>query len=270
MNRKKPATVRRVPREKVKTKQVVVDGTQLYLDLMVKTLTGMIYGDPPIAIFGWKDFKPQDRESGRDWPSQAYSMVGEKRMNNFRVLVERVIQDKVPGDIIETGVWRGGACIMARAVLKAYGVNDRKVILADSFEGLPPPNEKTYPADKGATWHEMSPLAVSLEHVQENFKKFDFLDDQVVFLKGWFKDTMPLVESKKIAVLRLDGDMYESTITVLEALYDKVPIGGWVIVDDYDLVPACKQAVTDFLGHRKLSPRILPIDGIGVYFQKTE
>ena len=80
---------------------------------------------------------------------------------------------------------------------------------------------------------------------------------------------MPLVESKKIAVLRLDGDMYESTITVLDALYDKVTSGGWVIVDDYDWVPACKQAVTHFLGRRKLTPEILPIDGIGVYFQKN-
>jgi O-methyltransferase len=263
-----------VAKKKIKSTDVKVDvttngGTELYLDLMAKALTGMIYGDPPIAVFGWKKFNPLDRERGTDWPSQAYSMVGQKRMNNFRVLIERVIKERVSGDIIETGVWRGGACIMARAVLKAYGVTDRKVILADSFEGLPPPNGKTYPADKGATWHKMAPLAVSLEHVQENFKKFDFIDDQVVFLKGWFKDTMPLVKSKEIAVLRLDGDMYESTITVLDALFDKVTRGGWVIVDDYDWVPACKQAVTDFLLRRKLSPEILPIDGVGVYFQKN-
>ena len=269
MNGKKATLIDLEASKSAKFKTKSDGGAMLYLDLMVKTLTGMIYSDPPIAVFGWNEFKPLDREGGRDWPSRAYSMVGEKRMNNFRNLIEQVIQEGVAGDIIETGVWRGGACIMARAVLKAYGVTDRRVILADSFEGLPPPDGKTYPADKGATWHKMAPLAVSLEHVQENFKKFDFLDDQVVFLKGWFKDTMPLVESKKIAVLRLDGDMYESTITVLDGLYDKVTAGGWVIVDDYDLVPACKQAVTDFLARRKLTPEILPIDGIGVYFQKN-
>lgn len=269
MKVKKDVSSKRAQLKNIKVRPKFDDGTKLYLDLMVKTLTGMIYGDPPIAVFGWEQFKPLDRERGIDWPSQAYSMVGEKRMNNFRMLVERVIGESIPGDIIETGVWRGGACIMARAVLKVYGVTDRKIILADSFEGLPPPDGKTYPADAGATWHKMSPLAVSLEQVQENFKKFDFLDDQVVFLKGWFKDTMPLVESKKIAVLRLDGDMYESTITVLDALYDKVTVGGWVIVDDYDWVPACKQAVTDFLERRKLTPNILPIDGVGVYFQKN-
>jgi O-methyltransferase len=269
MNRKKAIPIKRVASDKIRVTPKSDIGIKLYLDLMVKTLTGMIYGDPPIAVFGWKKFIPSDRERGIDWPSQAYSMVGEKRMNNFRTLIERVIQENVAGDIIETGVWRGGACIMARAVLKAYGITDRRVILADSFEGLPPPDGKTYPADKGATWHKMAPLAVSLEHVKENFKKFDFLDDQVVFLKGWFKDTMPLVESKKIAVLRLDGDMYESTITVLDALYDTVTSGGWVIVDDYDWVPACKQAVTDFLERRKLAPEIIPIDGIGVYFQKN-
>ncbi|WP_242529328.1 TylF/MycF/NovP-related O-methyltransferase [Methylacidimicrobium sp. B4] len=179
-----------------------------------------------------------------------------------------MIIDKVPGDIVETGVWRGGACIMARAVLDAYDIHDRRVMLADSFEGLPRPDTNRYPADAGSPFHEYRELAVSLEEVQRNFQKFGLLDDQVVFVKGWFKDTMPSFPSERIAVLRLDGDMYESTIDPLRHLFDKIPEGGWIIVDDYDVVPMCKTAVTDFLAGRGLTLRIATIDGSGVFFQK--
>jgi predicted O-methyltransferase YrrM len=109
---------------------------------------------------------------------------------------------------------------------------------------------------------------VSLEQIQDNFRRFGLLDEQVVFVKGWFKDTMPTLPAEKIAILRLDGDMYESTIQPLESLYDRVSPGGWIIVDDYAIIPACKAAVTDFLAKRGLNPTIVPIDGVGVYFQK--
>ena len=171
---------------------------------------------------------------------------------------------------VETGVWRGGASIMARAVLFAYGVTDRKVICCDSFEGLPTPNEEQFPHDIGSDFHTYPELAVSLEEVRENFAKFDLLDDQVEFIKGWFRDTMPLVPSEKIAVLRLDGDMYESTIDPLIHLYDRIPDGGWVIVDDYNVVPAAKKAVHDFLNSRGETQTMREIDGVGVFFRKNE
>ncbi len=241
----------------------------LYLDLMESTLIGAVYEDPPLPIFDWKQFDPNVRNRGFDWPKNAFSMIGAARIRNFRVLIERVISDEVPGDIVETGVWRGGASILARAVLAAYGVRDRRVILADSFEGLPPPDKDQYPADAGSVFHEYSELAVSVDKVQSNFEKFGLLDDQVVLLKGWFKNTMPLVPSDRIAILRLDGDLYESTIIPLMHLFDKVSTGGWIIVDDYECVPACKLAIQDFLSGRGLTPDIRPIDGVGVFFEKT-
>ncbi len=240
----------------------------LYLDLMEATLTGSLYEDPPLPTFGYTAYASNLRDRGLDWPSHADSMIGSERMRNFRTLVENVIKAKIPGDIVETGVWRGGASIMARAVLMAHDVRDRKVILADSFEGLPPPNESQFPADAGSTFHQFPELAVSLEQVQENFRRFGLLDEQVVFAKGWFRDTMPTLPTHRIAVLRLDGDMYESTIQPLEHLYDRITPGGWIIVDDYEIIPACKAAVTDFLAKRGLNPTIVPIDGVGVYFQK--
>ncbi|MCE9649750.1 MAG: TylF/MycF family methyltransferase [Parvibaculum sp.] len=261
-----------------------------YLKLMELTLTGVILEDPPIQTAGYRQFlseivkemsgrenlaeseysqfKGNVREAGWDWPTKAFTMIGRKRLANFRMLIERVLREGVPGDIIETGVWRGGASIMAAAVMTAHDVRDRKIIVADSFEGLPPPDE-AFPADSGSDLHEFQELAVSMEEVAGNFQKFDLLSDQVVFLKGWFRDTMPRVPSERLAIMRLDGDMYESTIDPLRHLYDKLSVGGWVIVDDYELFAGCKAAVHDFLGQRALTPEILPIDGIGVYFQKT-
>src|SRR5262249_7246717 len=158
-----------------------------------------------------------------------------------------VITHEVPGDFIETGIWRGGACIMLRAVLAAYDVTDRIVWCADSFEGLPPPDAEKYPADAGDRHHTFAPLAVSLEEVKSNFERYGLLDERVKFLKGWFKDTLPSAPIGKLALLRLDGDMYESTMDALVALYDKVVPGGAVIVDDYGAVEGCRRAVSDFL-----------------------
>jgi hypothetical protein len=242
--------------------------TQGYKSLVshvLSAISGETTGEPPESALGYNQ---NLRNLGWDWPSKAFTMVGRKRLRNFRELIERTIHEGVPGDIIETGVWRGGASIMARAVLLAHDVRDRKVIVADSFAGLPPPAADQYPADHDSKLHEFPELAISLEQVQENFRKFDLLDEQVVFLKGWFRDTMPTVANERFSVLRLDGDMYESTIDPLLHLYDRLSIGGWVIVDDYGFVPASKQATHDFLNARGLSPEIHPIDGAGVYFQK--
>ena len=214
-------------------------------------------------------FTPRRRRLGRDWPSVAHTMIGQVRLANFRRLIEDVIRSGNPGDIIETGVWRGGACIMARAVLKAYGVTDRRVWVADSFQGLPPPEPAHYPADAGDRHSEMTQLAVSLGQVQENFRKYDLLDNQVEFLKGWFKDTLPTAPIERIAVLRLDGDMYQSTYEALAALYDKLQRGGYLIVDDYGAVEGCRLAITDFRAGRAITDAIVDINGTGVYWRKT-
>ena len=140
---------------------------------------------------------------------------------------------------------------------------------ADFLRRTPPPDKDQYPADAGSVFHEYSELAGSEDKVQSNFEKFGLFDDQVVLLKGWFKDTMPLVPSDRIAILRLDGDLYESTIIPLMHLFDKVSTGGWIIVDDYECVPACKLAI------RELPFRAGPDAGYpanrwsGGFFEKT-
>ncbi len=240
-----------------------------YLQLMLDCLTGSIYQDPPLKVLGKDGFDPMLREYGWDWPSVAHSMIGRKRMANLRMLAENVLFHRVPGDFIETGVWRGGACIYLRAILAAYDVTDRRVWAADSFEGLPPPNASAYPADSGDNFHTYADLAVPLEQVKRNFERYGLLDGQVVFLKGWFKDTLPTAATGPLAILRLDGDMYESTMDALANLYDRVSPGGFVIVDDYGVVEGCRKAVDEFRAQRGIADEIVKIDGVGVYWQKT-
>ena len=240
-----------------------------YLSLIEKCLTGTLYEDRPLMALGTEVYDPALREVGRDWPATAQTMIGVQRLRNLRTLVEDVIRSEVPGDLIETGVWRGGACILMRAVLSAYRIRDRRVWVADSFKGVPPPDVESYPADRESTYHTFPDLSVSADVVRRNIEKYGLLDNQVVFLEGWFKDTLPRAPIEALALLRLDGDLYESTIVALNSLYGKLSVGGYVIVDDYHVVAGCRQAIDDFLSDRGISPRISEIDGVGVFWQKT-
>ncbi|MED2981358.1 TylF/MycF family methyltransferase [Bacillus thuringiensis] len=208
-----------------------------------------------------------ERHDGMDWPRAAHSMIGRERMNQLQAAMETVVRENIEGDFIETGVWRGGSCIFMNGFLQANNITNRNVWVADSFEGLPTPNLEQYPKDYGDYLHTFDYLRVSLEQVQENFKKYDLLNDQVKFLKGWFKDTLPTAPIEKIAIARLDGDMYESTMDGLVNLYDKVSKGGYIIIDDYGL-PPCAEAVTDFRKQRNLKAPITKIDVFGVYWRK--
>jgi len=241
----------------------------LYLNLMHRCLLNIIYEDAPMDPWSGKTFSHQTRFRGRDWPSQAHTMIGHYRLANLRQICEAVLQNEVPGDFIETGVWRGGACIYMRAILKAYGDTTRRVFVADSFEGLPKPDVESYPEDTGDIHHTYEQLAVSKEQVEQNFLRYGLMDDQVIFLKGWFKDTLPKAPIEKLAVLRLDGDMYESTMDGFTNLYDKVSPGGYIIVDDYGAVKACAKAVNDFRASRGIKDPIKNIDDIGVFWQKS-
>lgn len=238
-----------------------------YLDLMRDSLIGRLNEDPPLPACKVDRYRDDFRENGWDWPSKAPSMIGAKRMNNVRSECERVIKANVPGDFMETGVWRGGACIMMRAVLKAYQVADRRVIAADSFAGLPPPSEGIA-ADAGADFHTYKDFAVPLEEVKAVFARYGLLDQQVVFLEGLFKVTLPAAPVETLALLRLDGDMYESTMDGLVNLYHTLSSGGSLIVDDYYLFEAHRKAVDEFRVTHGITEPIIQIDHFGGYWIK--
>lgn len=236
-----------------------------YLDLLEAGLTGTINEDGTISPWS-KGYDPLVRSIGRDWPKSAVTMIGVSRMRNIRHMVETVLNDGVPGDLLEAGVWRGGACIYMRGILEAYQDKNRHVWVADSFEGLPPPEPDKYPADAGDVHYTVDPLRVTLEDVQDNFRRFGLLDRRVKFLKGWFEDTLHAAPIEKLAVLRLDGDMYSSTIQTLEALYHKVAPGGAIIVDDY-ILPGCREAVDYFRRQHSISAPLVEVDGAAVYWR---
>jgi O-methyltransferase len=270
----------------------------LYLDLMKKVLSFSLWEEPgiPLNLYSYKQpfikklllntlsralkkanlqalkikkIDSEKRNEGMIWPSQAHTMIGRKRLDNIQFCVENVIKDNIRGDLIETGVWRGGACIFMRAILKAYGIKDRRVFVADSFEGLPKPDKLKYPSDRDDVHYRQIPLVATIQEVEDNFRKYGLLDEQVVFLKGWFKDTLPAIQCENISVMRLDGDMYQSTIEALTNLYPKLQAGGFCIIDDYALA-GCKQAVDDFRHSNNINEDIQQIDWTGIYWRKTK
>ncbi len=259
------------------------DGAELYIELLKKSVGNFIYDDDLDLMRG--SFKrgskagtlvsdapaaaaAEHKKSGLIWPSRAHTMIGLPRLNNIQQCVSDVLENNIPGDFIETGVWRGGATIFMRGILKAHGITDRTVWVADSFEGLPASNPDKYPEDSQTRFEKFADLAVSLEQVKENFRRYDLLDNQVKFLKGWFSETLPKAPIDRLAVLRLDGDLYESTMDALVNLYDRVSEGGYIIVDDYHSVAACKAAIQDFRAERKIKTKPSLILGGGVFWKK--
>jgi O-methyltransferase len=268
---------------------------ELYLDLLKRSLTGLLRpqlyvpAQPPqtpwkATIYRWLEelmtntgraivtpvpYEPDLRATGREcWPPEAESMIGLLRLDNIQQCIENIVRDGVPGDVIETGVWRGGATIFMRGALEAYGNTDKLVWVADSFEGLPPP-DPNYPADAGDTHFTYSPLAVSVEQVKANFRRYKLLDERVKFLKGWFKDTLPGAPIDQLSLLRLDGDMYQSTMDAITALYPRLAVGGYCIVDDYLWHKPCAQAVDEYRTGHGITDPIHKVDWTGVYWRRS-
>ena len=275
------------------------EATSLYLDLLKQSLTGALAEDNDSILGGvrtagstsWKrrianvagraasrvnveiaykkPYDPKLRAVGRDWPARAESMIGLKRMDNIQYCVQSVLDDDIPGDLIEAGVWRGGACIFMKANLLARGDTTRTVWVSDSFQGLPPPNAALYPADTGDDLHTRGGLSVGADQVRHNFERYGVLDDRVKFLVGWFKDTLPTAPIEALSVMRLDGDMYESTWQGIEALYPKLSPGGFCIIDDFGSHQSqAGLAVHDYREANGIEEEIVDIDGFGAYWRR--
>lgn len=244
-----------------------VDPRALYVELLIKILANTIYGDPAMAPWSDKSFKLSDRLVGRDWPLQAHSMAGVARLTNLAELVGRVLRENVPGNLIETGVWRGGCCILMQALLTLHGERARKVFVADSFQGLPKPDPR-HRHDRGDTHHRFAELSVGQAEVRRNFERYDMLASNVLFVEGFFEATLPHLETGPLALMRLDGDMYGSTMVALETLYPKLSPGGFVIVDDYGAISACRAAVEAYRTAHGITAPIETIDWTGAWWRK--
>ncbi|MCA1841820.1 MAG: TylF/MycF family methyltransferase [Actinobacteria bacterium] len=212
------------------------------------------------------------REVGSDWPPppHAETMVGVRRLDNVQHCVTDAVRRGVPGDLLEAGVWRGGTTIFMRALLAALGDSTRRVWVADSFAGVPPPDAAAYPPDAGLHFFSQVPeLAVTLEEVRANFARYGLLDERVMFLPGWFGRTLPSAPIDELAVIRLDGDLYQSTMESLAALYPRLSVGGYVIIDDYNNITACRRAVSDYRVSNGIRDPVVAVDWAAAYWQKT-
>jgi hypothetical protein len=274
------------------------DPTALYLDLLKKSLLEDLYVENELRLLYLRqcleaqdEFQPEVfldirrrkpkmfqeyielREVGINYGRTLknlgfqHTMIGRRRLENVESSLETVLQERIPGDVMECGVWRGGAVIFMRGFLAAKQEATRSVWVADSFEGLPVPTTRQDAGlDLSAARFPM--LAIDEETVRNLFERYGLLDERVRFLKGWFKDTLLKAPIAALSLLRLDGDLYESTMDALNALYDRVSPGGFVIIDDFGVLVQCKQAVMDFRGKHNISSPIHQVDWSGVYWRK--
>jgi len=201
-----------------------------------------------------------------------YTLVGIRGLEASYQIASFLNHAKIPGKFVELGVARGG-CAGMLGILAFQGEEQvsRELWLFDSFEGLPDPTAEDFVA--GETGEHVRPLPKgsclgTLPQVKELLhSKLKLPADKIKYFQGWFQDTLPLNTAAigQIALLRIDGDWYESTKVCLEYLYDKVVPGGAIVVDDYQSCYGCKRAVDQFLISRSISPSIT-LDGRGGCF----
>ncbi len=199
---------------------------------------------------------------------EAHALTVMSGVDNLQKCIEAVLNDGIPGDLMECGVWKGGLCVFMRGVLKAWSA-ERKVWVADSFKGLP----ETETCLKDAIWQELlrpiNCLSVSLEEVKDIFQRYDLFDEQVKFLPGWFDETIPTAPIERLAVLRLDGDYYDSTKVCLEYLYPKLSAGGFLILDNYGIPIGERNAVDEYREKHGITDKLIQVNSQEYYWRKN-
>ena len=238
-----------------------------YLDLVKACLLRTVFPDANRNPEGETlPFDAAARREGRLYPTEAFTMVGALRLESLERACLDVLRQKIPGDFVECGVWRGGCAILMRAVLRDQMDMSRRVWLFDSFMGAPRP---TLPEDEGDThWTYGHIFAVPLDEVRANFASLNLLDRRVLFRPGWFQETLPAaVDLERIAVLRLDGDLYESTIQSLDSLYPKVSVGGYVLIDDYYVLAGVRRAIDEYRERQGIRSPLVPVDWNGAFWK---
>lgn len=207
-----------------------------------------------------------------------FTMLPFDALSQVQDAIRAVDRERVPGSVVEMGCWKGGCGAFMSWCTKKSG-SDREVWLFDSFEGIPElsAEDAQWAAHsklkmKDAADKAIRPAGYYLASVSDAHEALKRLgaEAKTHVEKGWFQDALPPVKAQigAIAVLRLDGDIYESTKYCLDELYDQVSPGGWIIIDDYGL-EGCRTAMYEFFSRRGISPCIInaPHDG-RAYFVK--
>jgi O-methyltransferase len=198
---------------------------------------------------------------------RSFTMIPEYSFIDNLILCEKI--EEVKGDIVECGVWRGG---MIASMAELLG-NNRQYYLFDSFEGLPKPGE-----NDGSDAFKWQANTESPEYYDNCKAEVEFAIKAMKLSgvnnyqieKGWFNETLPKATCNEIALLRLDGDWYDSTMDCLKNLFPKVVDGGLILIDDYYFWDGCSKAVHDYLSKNNLTDRIRQTNYGVCYIVKNE
>ena len=241
---------------------------EAYLGLIKRTVTNYIQlgDDHPFERFHNSSFyDPKASEWTIPPLARPRTLQNVHQLELIELQFERIATEGIVGDLIEAGVWRGGAIIFMRALLKAHGVTDRQVIAADSFAGIP--QSTKFRHDTVNSWTDR--WEAGLPEVRAAIARFGLLDDQVELLEGYFADTLQGLAGRELALIRLDSDSFESTETSLQYLYPLLNRGGVVIIDDWHLI-GCRIAVDNFRQKNRIGGEIQVTAGNAWWIKQEE
>lgn len=225
-----------------------------YIELIKRAITNYHYLGGDVALADFRALDLYDAKRG-EWriaaEARPLTLLTKGQLDLIEELARQVIGQAVAGDFIEAGVWRGGAIVLLRALLKVSGIADRRVFAADSFAGIPlNVSFRHDPVDK---WSDR--WVASRGEVEQGIARFGLLDPQVVFVEGFFAESLKALAGERFALIRLDSDSYESVLTSLEFLYPLLSPGGALIIDDWHLV-GCQMAVGHYRTRHGITERI--------------
>lgn len=218
-----------------------------------------------LARSGWEFGRTADRVQGAlaDLPEadraliarvEPFTMTSLERRASLLGAVDHIVKHRIPGDIVECGVWRGGSMMLVALALIARGDTSRHLYLFDTFEGMSEPTDEDKALSGESAEAQLArtdrdhPLwaVASLEDVKANIASTGYPADQIHYVKGKVEDTIPKTIPARIALLRLDTDWYESTKHELNHLYPLLSRHGLLIIDDYGHWQGARQAVDEY------------------------
>jgi hypothetical protein len=201
-----------------------------------------------------------------------FTMTSDERIAALCYAVRYVVRFRIPGDIVECGVWRGGSMMAAALALLAQGDASRSLYLFDTFEGMPPPTNVDREAASGklasallADADRLSNIwaCAQIEEVQVNLASTGYPPANIHLIAGKVEDTIPLAAPPDVSILRLDTDWYESTRHELIHLYPRLALGGALIVDDYGFWLGARKAVDEYFDQNRIPVLLNRIDETG-------
>lgn len=221
----------------------------------------------PVAQINYSDIQ-SDEKTIIDEVSK-FTLTNPERIVSLIRAIKYIEENKIEGDIVECGVWKGGSIMAGLKALNDLNSFYRDIYLYDTFEGMSEPTEmdKSFKGESASSayltrnefWNRIECLS-PLQEVQNNIKSINYPPEKIHFIKGKVEETIPNVIPEKIAILRLDTDWYESTLHELEYLFPKLVIGGIIIIDDYGHWQGCKKAVDEYLERNKIQMFLNRID----------